>query len=100
MKIIISTTMLLVWLVFELKDFFSNGGFSHSLAFGLLKIMFIMASIVIVGLIAIWVNLIPTMIKLFSGRRKQNQLEILDLVSNRKKIDTGEKQKMFRKKSF
>jgi hypothetical protein len=39
MKIVIVTTGLFVWLLFELKEFFSNGGFQNVLAFNLLKIV-------------------------------------------------------------
>ena len=40
------------WLCAELKDFFINGGVNNTLAFSLLKIMFILMMIIVFGAIA------------------------------------------------
>ena len=54
---------LAVWLLFELKDFINNGGFSYPLAFGLLKIFLIILSIISVSFFNFFMNLMPSIIR-------------------------------------
>ncbi len=59
MRLMFSLAVLVVWLFFELKDFFYNGGLTHSLAFGLLKITVILILILVLGTIVLTMNLLP-----------------------------------------
>ncbi len=51
MKDLVILAILSGWLAAELKEFFINGGISNALAFSLLKIIFIIALILVVGAI-------------------------------------------------
>jgi ribosomal protein L33 len=47
MKLLILLAMLSGWLFSEIKEFFYNGGLGNLLAFGLLRIVFVLSSIII-----------------------------------------------------
>ena len=51
MRDLVILALLAGWLASELKDFFINGGISNTLAFSLLKIIFIIAIILIIAAI-------------------------------------------------
>jgi hypothetical protein len=52
--LIVSISFSSVWLLFELKDFFFNGGFKHDLAFGLLKISVLIPSLLVLIIVFLW----------------------------------------------
>lgn len=59
MKVEVCMSILTVWLIFELKDFFNNGGFSNPLAMGLLKIFLIFILMTVISLMAFTMKLLP-----------------------------------------
>jgi len=58
MRVIIVMSMLIGWLVAELKEFFTNGGFSNTLAFNLLRILIIACLIVFFVAMMIMANIL------------------------------------------
>jgi len=103
MKGIFGLALLVVWLVFELKDFMFNGGFSHALAFGLLKIIFILILILALGMVTVTMNIMPIFFNKFISL---SQMENNDYVSPRPKpkhlsnIRAEINRSFYRKKSF
>src|SRR5690349_5271876 len=100
MKLVILFTIMLMWLLIEIRDFVQNGGLGHALAFSLLRITLILIAIVIIMMFAIWANIIP----LFLKRRRVNEKEKLDGFFTAELPDDkkGEfkKKDYFRKNSF
>ena len=63
MTMIVVLALLSGWLVTELKDFFSNGGVTNTLAFGLLKMIVIVVMILIFSAIIAGSHVIGNMFK-------------------------------------
>ena len=59
MKVEVCMSILTVWLIFELKDFFNNGGFSNVLAAGLMKIFLILILMTVISLMAFTMKILP-----------------------------------------
>ena len=59
MKIVVASTVFIVWLVFELKEFFTNGGYQHVLAFNLLKIVLLSIILGVIFLMTMFLELLP-----------------------------------------
>jgi len=53
----------IVWLALELKDFVSNGGFAHALAFNLLKITLLLISIAVFLFVNFTYNTLSLLLK-------------------------------------
>lgn len=53
---------LIGWLVYELKDFFTNGGYAHALAYNLLKIIFILVCTLVMGVLTFAVKYFPVLV--------------------------------------
>ena len=49
MRLYILIALFSGWLIIELKDFLSNGGINNTLAFTLLKIVFIVTAMIVTG---------------------------------------------------
>ena len=98
MKVVISLSILFVWLLFELKDFFFNGGFNHALAFGLLKIGFIIGAIIIIFLTTLWMNTVPHLYRQIQTKHQKIS------PNNKSELGTQEysniNKTFFKKKSF
>jgi hypothetical protein len=73
MKQTIVASILGVWLLFEMKDFFINGGFSNSLAFGLLRICLVMVLLALLLMTNLLLNVLP---KLFKSIIKNEKSEL------------------------
>ena len=63
MKQIIAASILGVWLIFELKDFFINGGFSNTLAFGLLRICLVIVLLSLLLTANLVLSVLPNIFK-------------------------------------
>ena len=100
MKLIIAMTLLVGWLVVEIKDFCFNGELTHSLDFGLLKITLILASIIVIIMVTFWINVLPA-IRIRKSRPigKQNVNELPEK-TNDWKSSTAIDSKLYRKNSF
>jgi predicted PurR-regulated permease PerM len=77
MKMIFALGTLIGWLLYEIKDFFSNGGFGHALAFNLLKIILILIITLIMGILTFAVKYIPIFMKnmLSLGKNQINNFD-------------------------
>jgi hypothetical protein len=73
MKQIIATTILGVWLLFELRDFFYNGGFSNSVAFGLLRICLVLVLMSLLLTANLIISVLP---KIFKSVMKTERHEL------------------------
>jgi hypothetical protein len=95
MKQIIAASVLGVWLIFELKDFFYNGGFSNTLAFGILRIciVIVMLSLLLTANLVLGVlpNIFKTLIMNEKDQIDQRIMEITRLAqaSNKNNISTS-----------
>jgi hypothetical protein len=49
----------LVWFVFEIRDFYNNGGFAHAIAFNLLKLILLAISLAMMILIQAMYTVFP-----------------------------------------
>jgi hypothetical protein len=63
MKQIISASVLGIWLLFEIKDFVINGGFSNTLAFNLLRIVILIVLLAILVMTNLILSVLPTIFK-------------------------------------
>ncbi len=63
MKQTIAASILGVWLLFEIKDFFINGGFSNSLAFGLLRICLVLVLLSLLLMTNLLLTVLPQLFK-------------------------------------
>lgn len=100
MKLIITLTLLIGWLVLEIKDFCFNGGLSHSLAFGLLKITLILTSIVVIILMVFWVNVVPIFVGRGRHKKFENVLGGVPPIKNEGENEEKIINKPYRKNSF
>lgn len=71
MKQIIASTILGVWLLFELRDFFYNGGFSNSVAFGLLRICLVLVLMSLLLTANLIVTILPKIFKTIMRNERQ-----------------------------
>lgn len=100
MKLIIAMTLLVGWLAVEIRDFCFNGGLSHSLAYGLLKIILILASIIITIMCTFWINILPVFtVRANRAHRKQMATQLPDENQDGMNRDTLPN-KVYRKNSF
>ena len=76
MKTVIATTGLFVWLLFELKEFFSNGGFQNVLAFNLLKILGLS---IVLGVIFLLVVLMDSLKKILRVAEDRDKLKLPEI---------------------
>jgi Na+-transporting methylmalonyl-CoA/oxaloacetate decarboxylase gamma subunit len=76
MKTVIATTGLFVWLLFELKEFFSNGGFQNVLAFNLLKILGLS---IVLGVIFLLVVLMDSLKKILRVTEDRDKLKLPEI---------------------
>jgi hypothetical protein len=75
MKTVVATTGLFVWFLFELKEFFSNGGFQNVLAFNLLKIVGLS---MVLGVIFLLVVLMDSLKKIIRVTEDRDKLKIAE----------------------
>ncbi len=59
MRFMFGVAVLLVWMIFELKDFFNNGGFHNVIAFNLLKIVIIGIMLALILIMSLFIELLP-----------------------------------------
>ncbi len=91
-----------IWWLFELRDFYQNGGFGNILALCLLKLIFISTFFFVLIMILIFFYIIPKILKLFAAdykmmREDNKQGLSTDTPPEFRKLNTD---KYFRKKSF
>ncbi len=82
MKMFIILALLSGWLVTELKDFMTLGGVSNFLAFGLLKICFIMFLIAIVIGGIVFPEVVAEGLRRIREVRRKEKLEANCLINN------------------
>jgi len=100
MRLIITMTLLIGWLVVEIRDFCFNGGLSHFLAFGLLKIILILASIIVIIMVTFWINILPVF-KIRANRLHRKQMTTELPAENHDEMNHATvANKLFRKNSF
>lgn len=102
MIFIIAITFLVVWFLFELKDFIFNGGFANQLAFSLLKITLISCLTVVLSLFTVTVKWLPRILRRAIGPREDDyffhEVKVETMPSKKKQITDEQKAK--RKNSF
>jgi len=82
MRLLITLAILTGWLVTELKDFVNGGGVSNILAFGLLKICFILFSIIILIILISFYDFFVGLV----GNIRQTNLPNLDRKKNEQRL--------------
>lgn len=76
----IALSVLGVWLLFEIKDFYMNGGFGNSLAFCILRISMIAVLLSILFTTNLVLNILPQLFKtLLSDERATTDRKFLDM---------------------
>jgi hypothetical protein len=78
------------WLVFEILGFSINGGFNHSLAFALLRIIFLIAGLVFLFFFTLWQKTLPLIYDLQEVKNA--------LVGGNKKAEIKDKEESFANK--
>jgi len=59
MRLAVIASSLMVWLMFEIKDFVNNGGFQNMMAFNLLKIVVIGLLLSLIFVLSLFMEVIP-----------------------------------------
>ena len=59
MRLAVVASSLMVWLMFEIKDFVNNGGFQNIIAFNLLKIVVIGIMLSLIFVLGLFLEVIP-----------------------------------------
>ena len=91
MKIEVGISILTVWLFFEIKDFFNNGGFSNIIATGLIKIFLILLLLTVIALMAFTLQILPGIFTNLINADSDESLKMNKTIKRRPSVNLGVK---------